>query len=149
MPILLVLDQDQQLPVVLDLLVRTGFVKFAGYLAGSMTAWNNAGLPLQRVKQMHAREVAEGMKHGLRVLDVRQDDEWEKGHVPGAEHCFVGTLKDNPPDIKRTEPVVSYCATGFRASLASSLLQQQGFEDVRSLPGSWQSWKANDLRVEK
>ncbi|MDP9098451.1 MAG: rhodanese-like domain-containing protein, partial [Verrucomicrobiota bacterium] len=42
-----------------------------------------------------------------------------------------------------------YCATGYRASLAASLLQQEGFADVRNLPGSFHAWKAANFPVEK
>lgn len=147
-PVLLVLESDDQLRHVVALLVRTGFVRFAGYLAGGMTAWDNAGLPLQPLAQMHARDVADG-RGQLQILDVRQDDEWEQGHVPGATHQFVGDLADEGAALDKDKPVVTYCATGYRASLAASLLQRQGFQDVRSMPGSWQAWRANGLPVQK
>lgn len=147
-PTLLVLEEDAALERVVALLVRTGFTKFGGYLAGGMMAWNNAGLPLARVGQMHAREVA-AADGRVQVLDVRQDDEWERGHVPGARHVFVGELRDRAPELAKDRPVVTYCATGYRASLAASLLKRAGIEDVRSMPGSWQAWKASGLPVEK
>lgn len=147
-PILLVLEDDTQLPYVVALLVRTGFTKFAGYLAGGMTAWDNAGLPLRYVPQMHAEQVADALDE-LQVLDVRSDDEWEDGHVPQATRHFVGKLVDDAPDLDRDRPVVTYCATGYRANLAASLLQRHGFEDVRSMPGSWKAWKAANLTVKQ
>jgi hydroxyacylglutathione hydrolase len=147
-PILLVLERDDRVDDVVSLLVRTGFVRFAGYLAGGMMAWNNAGLPLERVRQMPVREVAD-RKADLNVLDVREQGEWNNGHVPGATHAFFGSLVHSPPDLPRDAAVVTYCATGYRASMAASLLQRHGFRDVRSLPGSFSAWKNAGLPIEK
>jgi hydroxyacylglutathione hydrolase len=52
-------------------------------------------------------------------------------------------------ELDKQRPVVVYCATGYRASLAASILQQEGFPDVRNLPGSFHAWKAAKLPVEK
>ncbi len=144
MPILLVVEDEQDLHRATALLVRTGFVKFAGYLAGGMTAWNNAGLPIQTLPQMHAEQVHEHQDE-LAILDVRQEDEWREGHIPGASHHFVGAMREENPDIGNGKPVVTYCATGYRASCAASMLQAAGMKKVRSMPGSWKAWQANGL----
>ena len=52
-------------------------------------------------------------------------------------------------DLDKQRPVLVYCATGYRASLAASILQQEGFPDVRNLPGSFHAWKAAKFPVEK
>jgi hydroxyacylglutathione hydrolase len=56
-PILLVLENDADLPRILPLFVRTGYTRFAGYLAGGMTAWEDAGLPLDKLPQMAVHEL--------------------------------------------------------------------------------------------
>lgn len=145
-PILLVLEDDDRLDEVVQLLVRTGFTRFAGYLAGGMTAWDNDGRPLQQTQQMSARNVADAGERVTR-LDVRQDDEWQQGHLPDAEHFFFGRFRDEQPDIDKKQSVVTYCATGYRASLAASLLQKRGWEDARAFPGSWKAWKAQGLPI--
>ena len=52
-------------------------------------------------------------------------------------------------ELDKQRPILVYCATGYRASLAASVLQQEGFADVRNLPGSFHAWKAAKLPVEK
>lgn len=147
-PILLVLEHDQDLERVTALLWRIGLVRFAGYLAGGMTAWRNAGLPMRRLEQMTVQELREA-RDQVQVLDVRAPSEWQAGHVPGARHRFVPELARNLEGLDRSRPVVTYCASGYRASIAASLLQAKGFADVRAVPGSWQAWRNAGLPVEK
>lgn len=146
-PIYLVLENDRMLEKVVALLIRTGYTTFGGYLAGGMTAWVNAGLPLQTLRQMPVHELAHDQS--VSRLDVRSPDEWNKGHIPNARHVFLPDLRDakNRPD--KGVPVAVYCDSGYRASLAASWLQAHGFADVRSVPGSWQAWTKAGLPVEK
>jgi hydroxyacylglutathione hydrolase len=146
-PILLVLEDDTAVDHVVSLLFRCGFTKFAGYLVGGMTAWDNAGLPIQTLRQMSVHELHES-KDGLQILDVRSPGEWEGGHVPGATHHYVAELNGGPDTLDKQKPVATYCASGYRASLAASLLQKNGFSDVRNVPGSWKAWTHADLPVE-
>lgn len=150
-PLLLVLEKDAQVRTVLDEFARTGFTRFTGYLAGGMTAWENAGLPLQPLRQLHVRELAQALREEserLTVLDVRAPHEWEEGRVPGAVHVFLPELEDALARIPKDKPVAVYCDSGYRASIAASLLQARGF-DARNVPGSWQAWQACGLPVEK
>lgn len=145
-PILLVLEEDFQLPRIVTLLWRTGFMNFGGYLVGGMKMWQNAGLPLKKLPQMSVQELKED--HGTQRLDVRSPSEWQQGHIPGAMHHFVGKLRDQMPDLDRNQPVATYCASGYRASLAASLLQRAGFEKVHNVPGSWKAWTSAGYPVD-
>ena len=140
LPILLVPDDEQQIHKVVTLLLRTGFTKYAGYLAGGMTAWAETGRPIEYIPQLDARRVSDA-GDALHRLDVRQDDEWEQGHLPNATHFFFGRFLDEDPDVPKDQPVVTYCATGYRANMAASILQRRGWRDVSSFPGSWKAWK--------
>ncbi len=146
-PLLLVLDKDDQLEVVVRLLWRAGYVKFAGYLVGGMKLWNNAALPLQEVQQMTVHAVQEAGDR-MQILDVRTPAEWAAGHIPGARHFFVPELRDSIGKLDRNRTTVTYCDTGYRASIATSVLQQEGFADVRTVPGSWQAWTKAGYPVE-
>lgn len=145
-PILLVLENDAQLHRLISMLLRVGFTDYAGYLVDGMTTWDEAGLPLKRIPQMYAQEVANG-RDDLQYLDVRQDDEWQQGHLPGAKHFFFGRLLEQEPDVSKDQPVVTYCATGYRASMAASILQRRNWSDVRNFPGSWKAWQNADLPI--
>ena len=147
-PILLVLESDEKLEEIVRYFVRTGYTRFAGYLVGGMQAWNNAGLPLEAVGQMPVHEVkAAGEK--VQILDVRAPAEWQDGHIPHARHLFLGELRENLDRLDQGKPTAVYCDSGYRASIATSILQQHGFECVCNIPGSWQAWKNAGYPVEK
>lgn len=147
-PILLVLEDDRKLEEVVALMWRTGFTRFAGYLAGGMAAWQERARPLRRLSQMTVHELHERLGE-IQVVDVRAPDEWQGGHMPGALHRFLPELARDMGGLDRERPVASYCASGFRASIAASLLARAGFRDVRNIPGSWKAWKSAGLPVER
>ena len=79
---------------------------------------------------------------------VRSPSEWQSGHMPNATHDFIGDLREQVPPLDRSKPVATYCASGYRASIAASLLQRAGFQDVRNVPGSWKAWTSAGYPVE-
>ncbi|MEQ8847349.1 rhodanese-like domain-containing protein [Botrimarina sp.] len=148
-PILLVVEDESDLDWFLWSFANTGFTKFAGYLAGGMAAWENAGLPLKRTPQMSVHELKEHLQE-VQVLDVRAPDEWQGGHIPGARRLYVADMRDGVnggPGLDKQKPVVAYCGSGYRASIAASLLERAGYRDVRNVPGSFQAWKASGYEV--
>ena len=147
-PILLVLPDDARLPEVVRQLIRVGFTRFGGYLSGGMEAWDNAGLPLQRVPQMTVQDLRQPQRD-LHIVDVRTPGEWDGGHVPGARYAFLPQVRQRLADLGHDRPVAVYCDSGYRASLAASLLQRDGFTDVRNVPGSWRAWTAAGFPVER
>jgi molybdopterin/thiamine biosynthesis adenylyltransferase/rhodanese-related sulfurtransferase len=103
---------------------------------------------LQRVKneidEIGPAEAA-ALDSGPLFLDVRERDEWEEGHVPGAIHIPRGNLESRveqaAPDRDRT--IVVYCAGGSRSAFAAKTLEELGYSDVRSLAGGYTDWKRN------
>jgi hydroxyacylglutathione hydrolase len=148
MSILLVLESDSKIDDIVRLFVRTGYTKFAGYLVGGMKAWDEAGLPIEKVGQMGVHEI-NSQRDGLQVVDVRSAREWRSGRVPGARHIFLPELRKRVGELDRAQPTAVYCASGYRASIGASILKQEGFADVRNVPGSWHAWKKAGFPVEK
>jgi hydroxyacylglutathione hydrolase len=74
------------------------------------------------------------------LLDVRTPHEWDEGHLPGARYLFLGDLPRKLRELDRDRPVVVYCASGYRSSLAASLLQANGFGRVHNVPGGYTAW---------
>jgi hydroxyacylglutathione hydrolase len=146
-PILLVLENDDDLERIVRLFVRTGYTKFSGYLIGGMKAWDAAGFPLERIGQMSVHELNE-RKSALQIVDVRSPGEWKKGHVPGARHIFVPELRNQMNELDRNKPTAIYCGSGYRASIATSILKPLGFNELWNVPGSWEAWKKANLPVE-
>jgi hydroxyacylglutathione hydrolase len=150
LPIALVLPSDGDLPEVLRQFLRVGFTKFAGCLKGGMEAWVSSGLPVQGLAQVPVHELNTLLPpRDFQLLDVRSPHEWDQGHLPGARYLFLGELPEKLRDLNPDKPVVVYCASGYRSSLAASLLQASGFRKVQNVPGSYAAWTAAAFPVVK
>jgi hydroxyacylglutathione hydrolase len=146
-PILLVLEDEDDLEEVLRLFVRTGYTKFAGYLLGGMRAWNAEGYPRVEIGQMTIQEL--NKRNGdLQVVDVRTPREWKGGHVAGARHIFLPELRKRMAELDPSKPTAVYCASGYRASIATSIMKPAGFDKLWNVPGSWEAWRKAGFPVE-
>jgi hydroxyacylglutathione hydrolase len=142
-PIALVLPRDGDLPEVLRQFLRVGFTQFAGCLRGGMESWVTSGLSVQRLDQVPVHELNTRLPpRDFQLLDVRTPHEWDEGHLPGARYLFLGELTEKLHDLNPEKPVVVYCASGYRSSLAASMLQAGGFTAAANVPGSYQAWTA-------
>ena len=115
------------------LLEAVGFRRIAGVLAGGVEAWRDARLPVETTAAIDIPELAERLKRGdVRLLDVRDDDEWDEGHVDGSVHVPYHDLRNGLPDELRNggTPLAVACSAGNRSSIAVSLLRRAGFDDV-------------------
>jgi rhodanese-related sulfurtransferase len=101
--------------------------------------------------------LAQPDRGGYELIDVRELDEWEAGHLPGARHHPRGFLevradlshyKRDPWFADRTRKLILYCGGGHRSALAARTLQQMGFTHVRSLREGWTGWTARGLPTE-
>ena len=146
-PILLVLESENDLEEIVRLFIRTGYTKFAGYLVGGMKAWDAAGFPLAEVGQMSVHELNKRARE-LQIVDVRSPREWKNGHVPGVRHIFLPELRKRIGELDRSRPTAVYCGSGYRASIATSIMKPAGFEKLWNVPGSWEAWKKARLPVE-
>jgi hydroxyacylglutathione hydrolase len=110
----------------------------------------NAGLPLAHIDEWTVHELNERKDDpNVTVLDVRGDDEYKNGKVPGAKHIYVPHLEEHLHELDKNQTIATYCGSGYRASIAASLLQKHGFEKVVNVPGSWIAWKAAKLPVQQ
>jgi molybdopterin/thiamine biosynthesis adenylyltransferase/rhodanese-related sulfurtransferase len=89
-------------------------------------------------------------ERGAAIVDVRERDEWDEGHLPGAVHVPRGNLESRieaaVPD--KASPVLLYCASGNRSAFAAKSLEDLGYENVVSLAGGFTDWKRNGLPFE-
>ncbi|MGX4669779.1 MBL fold metallo-hydrolase [Cerasibacillus sp. JNUCC 74] len=74
------------------------------------------------------------------VIDVRNQSEWEQGHMEGADHIVLGTLKDRLQDIPKDRTIIVVCQSGGRSAIGASLLQANGFKKVLNLAGGYSRW---------
>jgi rhodanese-related sulfurtransferase len=98
----------------------------------------------KNVKETNVAEVKRRGDAGEKFLliDVREDNEWANGHLPGAVHLGKGIIErdieQRVPDTGTT--VILYCGGGFRSALAADSLQKMGYTNVESMDGGWKGW---------
>lgn len=97
-----------------------------------------------RVREADFREVKKRLdnREKLVLVDVREDNEWARGHLPGALHLGKGVIER---DIERAIPdkdavLVLYCGGGYRSALAGDNLMKMGYTNVISMDGGWRAW---------
>ncbi len=97
-----------------------------------------------RIRETNIQEVKERLDASEKfiLLDVREESEWARGHLPGAIHLGKGIIErdieQRVPD--KNEPLVLYCGGGFRSALAADNLQKMGYTNVLSMDGGWRGW---------
>ena len=106
-----------------------------------------------RIKEMTMAEVKRKLDAGERfhLVDVREDSEWAKGRLPGAEHLGKGVLER---DVEKAIPdigadIVLYCGGGYRSALAADALQKMGYSRVFSMEGGWRGWMDAKYPIQK
>ncbi len=103
-----------------------------------------------RVAEIEAANAIEKKAKGDTVfLDVREPNEWNLGHVPGAVHIPRGQLENKVESLlERGRDVVVYCAGGSRSALAADTLAQMGYDNVSSLRGGFRAWAESGGEIE-
>lgn len=106
-----------------------------------------------RVKEADFRDVKKRIdaREKLTLVDVREDNEWARGHLPGAVHLGKGVIERDIeqaiPD--KDAPLVLYCGGGFRSALVADNLQKMGYTNVISMDGGWRGWTTAGYPIEK
>src|SRR6266849_3738282 len=106
-----------------------------------------------RVKETNVADVKQRLESGEKFLlvDVREDNEWASGHLPGAVHMGRGIIER---DIETRVPeiatkIILYCGGGFRSALVADNLQKMGYMNVESMDGGWRGWTEAGLPTAK
>ncbi|HEV2424370.1 MAG TPA: rhodanese-like domain-containing protein [Terriglobia bacterium] len=105
-----------------------------------------------RIKETNVAEVKARLNAGekLTLVDVREDNEWARGHLPGAVHLGRGIIER---DIEQHFPdksveLVLYCGGGYRSAMSAENLQKMGYGNVSSMDGGWRGWLEAGLPTE-
>ena len=105
-----------------------------------------------RIREVTVDETRQRMlsDNEVRLIDVREDNEWEAGHAAGSAHLGKGIIeRDIEAEVqdKATE-VILYCGGGYRSALAADVLQEMGYTNVFSMAGGWKAWKDSGAQIE-
>ena len=146
-PIVLVSTNSSEANEAVTHLLRIGFDRVEGWLEDGIDGWQAQGFALGNIPTMSVHELSDRMKQPNPpfVLDVRTDGEWNGGHIDGARHVQLGLLPGRLNDVPSDRPVAVVCGSGYRSSIASSLLKRAGRENITNVMGGMGAWKAAGL----
>lgn len=148
-PIVVVADEEQRESVIRSL-VRVGLDDIRGVLEGGITAWVASDFAVTSTPQISASDLAARLGHAEApaVLDVRTDEEWSAGHVASAQHIMGGLLPGRTGEVPRDRPVAVMCGSGYRSTVAASVLERHGFTNVVNVVGGLAAWEQAGLPTE-
>ncbi len=130
-------------------LIRVQLDGVVGYLEGGMQAWLDAGMPRQDLEQIDPGQLEAMLAEGsLQLIDVREVGEYEEGHIEGALNIIAGEMPkrlDEVPNGDRQLAVI--CGSGYRSTVAASVLQRSGFEKVLNVAGGMKAWQRESRPV--
>jgi hydroxyacylglutathione hydrolase len=142
--ILLVADSASSVQTATVWLRRVGLDAVTGYLEGGMLSWNLAGFPTEHVAQVSPQELNEliASDSGIILVDSRSTQEFERMHLQGSRNIPAPDLRQRHSELPKDQPIVTICSAGMRSSLAASILQRNGFKDVKSVAGGISGYAA-------
>ena len=149
--IILVTDKDADAQ---KAIYNMGFIALdssvTGFLEGGITAWMDAGNSVQTVGQMDVHSLKHRLNvNGLQVLDVRDREEWDDGHIDGAHFMKYTSMErqlDIPAQIDKLpftkdQSIAVTCATGKRSSTAISMMLREGYKNLYNVTGGMEAWE--------
>jgi rhodanese-related sulfurtransferase len=105
-----------------------------------------------RIKEVTVGETRDRLTENpeAKLIDVREDNEWDVAHAAGAIHLGKGIIER---DIEAAVPdtsteLILYCGGGYRSALAADVLQNMGYTNVFSMAGGWKAWKESGAPIE-
>jgi adenylyltransferase/sulfurtransferase len=100
-------------------------------------------------KEAKIEEIRRLIKEGYEVVDVREDWEWQKGHIPGARHAVLASILASPQRHQFRDRSIFVCEVGERSAVASEMAVALGTKDVVNFRGGTKAWREAGLPLEK
>jgi hydroxyacylglutathione hydrolase len=152
-PLVLVGRDDEDAREAAELAGAVGLRNLGGFLAGGMTSWREDRLDVDGVERLTVPELHERWADGdggLQLLDVREQAEWDGGHIPGSVHVPYHDIRALPDELDPDVSVAVICGSGQRAAVGASLLQRFGARDViHVVDGGVPRWGREGWPVER
>ena len=148
-PVILVGRDDEDAVHAAHLAAAVGITNLGGYLAGGMTSWREEKRPTQSTERLDVPGLHDGFDE-FQVLDVRERDEWEQGHLPGSVHVPYHDLDGIPEGLDPARPIAVICSSGQRSAVAASLLARAGAGRVIHVAdGGVGTWRERGWPIEQ
>ena len=140
-PMMLLIEDEQERREALVQLRRIGYEQVEGYLDEGLASWKAAALPIASFPSMEIETLHRRWLHheAMTVVDVRRSDEWRSGHIPDAVHLPLGELTQHLHRLPKERPLAIICQSGYRAEIGASILAAHGYE-VIAVRGGMPDW---------
>jgi hydroxyacylglutathione hydrolase len=143
--IILVGESTDQVVEATRQLIRIGYDDFVGRLDGGIEAWARE-YPVQTTASMNSKELRERLDEVL-LVDVRQQSEWDAGHIPGAVHFEGGRVAWQDLSFPHDKPLAIQCASGNRSMSVISVLRRRGYQNLIQVEGGITKWQMQGFEV--
>jgi len=138
-PILIIAPEGKEEETVMRL-ARVGYDNAIGYLDGGFDAWKAAGKEVDHLDIVNVGELEQQLQNGMapQVVDVRKPSEYESEHVDGATNLPLDFINAEMSKVDRDGKYLLHCKTGYRATIAASILKARGYEHLAALHGDFE-----------
>ena len=153
--IVLVAESTDQIVAATRQLIRIGYDNLVSTLEGGIEAWARE-YPVETITSMDVRELRERLNTvgaasrghpPLLLIDVRQQSEWDEGHIPGAIHFEGGRVAWEPLQFPYDQPLAIQCSSGNRSMSVSSVLRRRGYGNLIQVEGGIKEWQKNGFEI--
>jgi glyoxylase-like metal-dependent hydrolase (beta-lactamase superfamily II)/rhodanese-related sulfurtransferase len=128
-------------------LSRVGYDHALGYLKGGFKSWKAAGKPVSTIESMDIPSFMEKFESdaSIRILDVRKPNEWEKSHISTAKNFPLDFINQHMTDISQGETYYLHCRSGYRSTIAASILKARGYHNLVDVIGAFEDMKVEEM----
>jgi hydroxyacylglutathione hydrolase len=149
--LILVAEDENAVDEARQRLARVGIERVVGFVAGGIGGWTQAGMPLEHTGQVSVYDLKAELDHSpdLCLLDVRRPSEWNEGHLVRAKHTPLDGLREYLGELNPKQRTAVHCKSGYRSTIACSLLQASDFNNVLNVLGGFDAWAAANFPVAK
>ena len=147
-PILIITPQGKEEETV-KRLARVGYDNCVGYLEGGFESWRKSGGEVDTIETIDAKILAATYKsdNGIKVLDVRKPSEWQGEHIETGKNFPLDFINKNMSEIKKNEKYYLHCRSGYRSTVAASILKSRGFENLINVIAKFDELAGTDLPI--
>lgn len=142
-PVILLANEPAQIDEAIMRLARVGIESVIGYLENGIRTWHDAGFEVTQSITLSVVELNRKLdaSEDLLVVDVRRSGEYNSGHVPNAINVPLAELVESISKLPRNLPLAVICASGYRSTIAESVLERGGFKSSMNVLGGTAAWK--------
>ncbi|MFN8550571.1 MAG: MBL fold metallo-hydrolase [Candidatus Obscuribacterales bacterium] len=150
-PIVLLASDIMSVQEAILRLARIGIENVIGYLEKGMISWSDGGFEITQTPVITVEELHEELKENqdIYILDVRRKGEFEEGHIPGARNIPLAELPRHSEEIPENKQFAIVCASGYRSSIAKSILERAGVTNLMNVLGGMKAWNNSGFDISR